>query len=191
MNDGPSLPSEEAEPTSLELTSRVAEILFSREQIREAVARLGRQITLDYQGKTVILATILKGSLYFAIDLLRAIQGPVMLDFMAISSYGRSTHSSGVVRIQKDLEEHLEGRHCIIVEDIVDTGLTLDYLLRTLSGRRPASLKVCTLLDKPTRRIKEVPIHYRGFEIDDRFVVGYGLDYLDYYRHLPFICTMK
>jgi len=173
------------------LHSRVEEILIDQERIAATVARLGAQITADYHGRELLLAVILKGSLYFAVDLFRAIQGPVMLDFMAISSYGRSTHSSGVVRIQKDLEEDPAGRHCIIVEDIVDTGLTLDYLLRTLGQRGPASLSVCTLLDKPTRRMRDVPVHYRGFEIADRFVVGYGLDYLEYYRHLPFICTMK
>lgn len=165
-------------------------ILLAAEEISQRVKELGEAIARDYQGRELKLVVILKGAVVFVADLIRAISLPLTLDFMAISSYGEETTSSGVVKILKDLDENIEGAHVLVVEDIVDTGLTLAYLLRNLSAKNPASLKVCILLDRPARRIVDLPLAYKGFEIPDRFVVGYGLDYRQRYRNLPFICTL-
>ncbi len=169
----------------------VKQVLFDEDALARRIRELGEQITAEYRGKDLVLLCVLKGSMFFAADLMRHVEVPLTLDFIAISSYGESTNTSGVVRIVKDLEEPIEGRHVLIVEDIVDTGLTLGYLIRTLRLRKPASIRTATLLDKPVRRILEVPIDYRGFEIGDHFVVGYGLDYASHYRTLPAICILK
>src|SRR5579875_4014747 len=169
----------------------IAEILLTEEQIRNKVAELGRQITRDYQGKNLLLLGTLKGAVPFIADLARAIDLPLELDYMAISSYGNSTQSSGVVRILKDLEGPIENKHVLIVEDIIDSGLTLHYLMEILRQRRPLSLRVCTLLDKERERVKPVKSDYTGFTIPDRFVVGYGLDYAQRYRNLPYIGILK
>lgn len=166
-------------------------VLLTAEEIAQRVKKLGEVIARDYQGAELKLVAILKGAIVFVADLIRAIPLPLTLDFMAISSYGEETTSSGVVKILKDLDENIEGAHVLVVEDIVDTGLTLGYLLRNLSAKNPASLKVCILLDRPARRIVDLPLAYKGFEIPDRFVVGYGLDYRQRYRNLPFICTLE
>lgn len=173
------------------LLDAVESVLISADQIRDRVSELGTQISLDYQGKDLLLVGILRGVAAFMGDVLRTITVPVEIDFMSISSYGSSTRSSGVVRILKDLDENITGRHVLIVEDIVDTGLTLSYLERQLLERRPASLEVCTLLDKPARRLAEVPVRYVGFTIPDKFVVGYGLDYAQRFRNLPFVGVLK
>ncbi|GIX49483.1 MAG: hypoxanthine phosphoribosyltransferase [Candidatus Tectimicrobiota bacterium] len=164
----------------------IAEVLFSAAELRARVEALGQEISAAYAGKDLVLVGILKGAVVFLADLMRAISVPLAVDFLAIASYG-SKRASGVVRLTKDLDEDIGGRHVLVVEDIVDTGLTLSYLLRTLEARRPASLQVCTLLDRTVRRIVPLPIAFRGFELPDRFVVGYGLDYRQRYRNLPFI----
>jgi hypoxanthine phosphoribosyltransferase len=165
-------------------------ILLDREIIRGKVAELGALISRDYAGKEVLLICVLKGAVIFLSDLVRHLDLPVQLDFMAVSSYGKATETSGVVRILKDLESSIEGRHCLIVEDIIDSGLTLNYLQDNLLTRRPASLKIVTLLDKPERRRVEIQPDYVGFRIPDEFVVGYGLDFNDQYRWLPDICIL-
>ncbi|HLI09048.1 MAG TPA: hypoxanthine phosphoribosyltransferase [Ktedonobacteraceae bacterium] len=169
----------------------IAEILLTEEQIRNKVAELGRQITRDYQGKNLLLLGTLKGAVPFIADLAREIELPLEIDYMAISSYGNSTQSSGVVRILKDLEGPIDRKHVLIVEDIVDSGLTLHYLMDVLQQRRPLSLRVCTLLDKGRERVKPVSPDYVGFSIPDRFVVGYGLDYAQRYRNLPYVGILK
>lgn len=169
----------------------VSEILLSPEQLAVKVQELGAAISRDYEGQDLLLIGVLKGAVVFLSDLLRAITIPVAIDFMAVSSYGAATKSSGIVRILKDLDESIEGRHVLVVEDIVDTGLTLQYMLENLASRRPASLKVCALLDKPDRRQVEVPVDYIGFHIPDKFVIGYGLDYADKYRNLPYIGVLR
>ena len=173
------------------LMSDVKSVLFDTDVLARRIRELGQQITEDYRGKDLILLCVLKGSLFFTADLMRHIALPLTVDFIASSSYGESTRTSGVVRILKDLEESVENRHILIVEDIVDTGLTLGYLIRTLKLRQPASIRTCTLLDKPVRRILEVPVDYRGFEVGDHFVVDYGLDYASRYRTLPSVCVLK
>jgi hypoxanthine phosphoribosyltransferase len=169
----------------------VGEILITDDQIREKTAELGRQITKDYRGKNPLLICILKGGLMFLADLMREIDIPVEIVFMAVSSYGDATESSGVVRILMDLDRNIKGRHVLIVEDIIDTGRTLTYIMDNLRTRGPASVRVCTMLDKPARRILDIPIDYVGFEIPDRFVIGYGLDYGEIYRNLPFVGVLK
>jgi len=169
----------------------IQEILISSEQIQARVQELGKAISQDYQDKEPVLVSILKGAVFFLSDLARAVSIPISLDFMSISSYGDSQKTHGVVRILKDLDETITDRHVLIVEDIIDTGLTLRYLLNNLEARKPASLKICTLLDKPFRRIVRLPLAYKGFEIPDKFVVGYGLDYRQRYRNLPFIGVLK
>ncbi len=169
----------------------IEEILFSSETIQARTAALGAQVTQDYRGKPLLLLGTLKGAVPFIADLARAIDLPLELDYMAISSYGSSTHSSGVVRILKDLEGPIENKHVLIVEDIIDSGLTLHYLMEVLRQRRPLSLRVCTLLDKDRERVKPVNSDYTGFTIPDRFVVGYGLDYAQQYRNLPYIGILK
>jgi hypoxanthine phosphoribosyltransferase len=171
-------------------TSDIDKILFSAERIQERVRELGQAISKDYEGKDPVLISMLRGAAIFTGDLVRFISVPLTLDFMAISSY-TGGQSSGVVQILKDLEESIEGRDAIVVEDIVATGLTLGYLLKSLQARNPASLRVCTLLDRAVSRIIDVPIDYRGFELTDVFVVGYGLDFQQHYRNLPFICALK
>lgn len=167
-------------------------ILVPAREIQAKVAELGRRISGDYAGAGQLLTVgILKGSAIFMADLVRAISVPVSFDFIAVASYGQSSSSSGVVRILKDLEHTIEGRHVLLIEDIVDTGLTLNYLLETLRTRNPASLRVCVLLDKPDRRKVQVPVDYLGFSIPDEFVVGYGLDYGELYRNLPDVWVLK
>ena len=152
---------------------------------------MGQAIARDYEGCRPLLVGVLKGVFPFMSDLLRAITIPVEVDFMAIASYSAQARDQGLVRLQKDLEEPLDGRHVLFVEDVIDTGLTLNYLLRNLKARGPATLKVCTLFDKPQRRLVKIPIQYKGFDLPDRFVVGYGLDYRELYRNLPFVGLLK
>ena len=172
------------------MPDEIVGLLLTAEQIGARVAKLGAEISRDYAGKTPILIGVLKGSLVFMADLARAITIPINVDFMSISSYGDGTNS-GVVRILKDLDESITGRDVILVEDIIDTGLTLTYLLATLGARRPASLEVCGLLDKSVRRIVEVPIRYKGFDIPDEFVIGYGLDHEGRYRNLRAVLGVR
>ncbi len=169
----------------------IEEILIPENQIKKRVEQLGDQISHDYEGKKIFCIGVLRGAVIFLADLARYIKVPMLIDFMAISSYGVSTESSGVVRILKDLDENIAQKDVLIVEDIVDTGLTLDYLLRMLQSRKPASLKVCALLNKKERRKIEVPIHYCGFAIPDKFVVGYGLDFNGLYRNIPYLLVLK
>ena len=169
----------------------LGETLVSEQDLRRRVAELGEQISRDYAGRTLLLVGVLKGAVFFLSDLMRYIDIPVEVDFMAVASYGSATDSSGVVRILKDLDAAIEGRDVLIVEDIVDSGLTLQYLLRNLGSRNPRSLEVCALLTKPSRRKVELPTRYVGFEIADRFVVGYGLDYAEQYRNLPFVAVLE
>lgn len=169
----------------------IEKILISEDEISQKTKEIGRQISKEYKGKEVLVVGILKGSSVFMSDLIREIDLPLQIDYMVVSSYGTSTQSSGVVRIEKDLQHSIEGKHIIIVEDIVDTGLTLAYIKKILIGRNPGSIKICTLLDKPARREKNVHIDYAGFEVPDEFIVGYGIDYAEYYRNLPFIGALK
>ena len=169
----------------------VEEILITEEQLQSRIRELGAQIAHDYHGRTPVLICVLKGAAMFLVDLMRAIPMPVEVDFMAISSYGASTKSSGVVRILKDLDTVIEGRDVLVVEDIVDTGLTLKYITELLSTRRPASVRICSLLDKRENRRTEVRVDYAGFVIPNKFVIGYGLDYAEIYRNLPFIGVLK
>ncbi len=169
----------------------VESILYSEEQLRERVKELGAQITADYAGKEPVLASVLRGSYIFMADLTRAIDLPVTVDFMAVSSYGAGTKSSGQVEIKKDLSDSIEGRDLIIVEDILDSGNTLFYLMEILKARKPASIRICTLMDKPDRRTQPIVADYVGFTIPDAFVVGYGLDYDEKYRNLPYVGILK
>lgn len=162
-------------------------VLLTEEEVDAKIKEIGAQISKDYAGKTVHLLCVLKGGSFFLCELAKRITVPVTLDFMSVSSYGSETKSSGVVRIDKDLDEHLAGKNVIVVEDIVDSGRTLSYLLEMLKDRAPESLKLCTLLDKPDRRVVDVHVDYTGFQIPDEFVVGYGLDYDQRYRNLPYI----
>ena len=166
-------------------------VLFSEEEVDARIRQMGEQISRDYAGREVHLICVLKGGSFFMCELAKRITFPVYLDFMSVSSYGSETKSSGVVKIVKDLDAPLAGKDVIVVEDIVDTGHTLSYLLEMLKGREPASLKLCTLLDKPDRREVEVPVDYTGFVIPDKFIVGYGLDYDQKYRNLPYIGTVE
>jgi hypoxanthine phosphoribosyltransferase len=170
---------------------KIEEILIPENQIQKRIEILGEQISRDYQGKQVICVGVLRGAIIFLADLSRCIKVPIIMDFMDISSYGASTKSSGVVRIIKDLDENIEKKDVLIIEDIVDTGLTLDYLIRMLKSRNPNSLKVCALLNKKERRQIDVPIDYCGFDIPDKFVVGYGLDFNGLYRNIPYILVLK
>ena len=167
------------------------DVLLSEEEVDAKIKYLGEQISKDYSGKEVHLIGVLKGSVFFACELAKRITVPVTMDFMSVSSYGKDTKSSGVVKIIKDLDESIKGKEVIIVEDIVDSGNTLSYLLEILEARQPKSLRLCTLLDKPERRVKNVKVDYTGFQIPDEFVVGYGLDYAQKYRNLPFIGVVK
>jgi len=173
------------------MTNDILEVLIDEEAIKGRVRELGEKITRDYKDKDLLLVGVLKGCVIFLSDLAREIKLPLSMDFMVVSSYGTSTKSSGVVRIIKDLEKDITGKDVLIVEDIVDTGLTLDYLVDYLLSRNANSVKVCTLLEKPERRIAKVKMDYIGFHIPDKFVVGYGLDYGEIYRNLPFVCVLK
>lgn len=168
----------------------VEKVLLDRETIRRKIAEMGSRISNDYRGKKVLLICVLKGAVIFLSDLMRHIDIPVEIDFMAVSSYGASTESSGVVRILKDLDCSIEGKHCLVVEDIIDSGLTLKYLEENLLSRQPASIKIVTLLDKPDRRRVDIEPDYCGFRIPDEFVVGFGLDFNEQYRSLPDICVI-
>ena len=170
-----------------ELERAVGEILIDADTLQGRIRELGEEINVDYQGRELLLLGVLKGAVFFMADLMRVITVPCEIDFMAISSYGASTDSSGVVRILKDLDINIEGRHVLVIEDIIDSGLTLSYLIRNLESREPASLSVCALLTKPERREIEVDVRYTGFEIPNRFVIGYGLDFAERYRNLPYV----
>jgi len=176
---------------SVSIKKDIAEILIGADELQAKVAELGRQISEDYRGRNPLLICLLRGAVVFLSDLIRAIDVPLEMDFIAISSYGASTESSGVVRLVMDLKSNITGRNVLIVEDIVDTGRTLAYILDNLWTRRPADIKVCALLNKPYRREVQVNLDYYGFEIPDEFVVGYGLDYAESYRNLPFIGVLK
>ncbi len=169
----------------------VEEVLLTGEEVQARVAELGAQLASDYEGREPVLVSVLKGSIIFLADLVRAMPIPLSIDLMEVSSYGTSTESSGQVRILKDLSTSIEGREVIVVEDIIDTGLTLNYLLRYLHDKGPASIRICCLLDKPARRLAPIEIDYRGFTIADRFVIGYGLDYGERYRNLPYIGVLR
>jgi hypoxanthine phosphoribosyltransferase len=171
--------------------SRVGEILVQRDELEHRVRELAQEVSRDYADRDLLLVGVLKGAVFFLSDLMRHLEVDCEVDFMAVSSYGSSTDSSGVVRILKDLDISIEGRHVLIVEDIVDSGLTLSYLLRTLRARNPASLEVCALLTKPGRRKVDLPIRYVGFEIPNRFAIGYGLDHAERFRNLPFVAVLE
>ena len=168
----------------------IGEILVQADELQHRVRQLGEEITRDYEGRELFLVGVLKGAVFFLSDLMRAIAVPCEVDFMAVASYGSATDSSGVVRILKDLDAPIEGRHVLIVEDIVDSGLTLQYLLRTLRARGPATLEVCALLTKPERRKVDLPTRYVGFEIPNRFAIGYGLDHAERFRNLPYVAAL-
>jgi hypoxanthine phosphoribosyltransferase len=170
-----------------ELERDVAEVLIEEDVLRSRVVELGDEISRDYDGRELLLIGVLKGAVFFMADLMRQLTVPCEIDFMAISSYGASTDSSGVVRILKDLDINIESRDVLVVEDIIDSGLTLSYLIRNLEAREPASLEVCALMTKPERREIDVPVRYVGFEIPNRFVIGYGLDFAERYRNLPYV----
>jgi hypoxanthine phosphoribosyltransferase len=169
----------------------IGEILVQADDLRHRVRQLGAEISRDYADKDLLLIGVLKGAVFFLADLMREIEAPCEVDFMAVASYGSATESSGVVRILKDLDTPIEGRDVLIVEDIVDSGLTLQYLLRTLEARGPASLEVCALLTKPERRRVDLPTRYIGFEIPDKFAIGYGLDHAERYRNLPYVAALS
>jgi hypoxanthine phosphoribosyltransferase len=173
------------------LENDLSEILISSEQIKYRVNELGKAISQDYSGKTPLMIGVLKGVLIFMADLLRAISIPLEVDFMAVTSYSPETRARGVVRLIKDLEIPISGRDVLFVEDVVDTGLTLNYLLHTLKSQHPASLEVCVLFNKSKHRLIDIPLKYKGFDLPDRFVVGYGLDYREHYRNLPFVALLK
>jgi len=174
-----------------ELERAVGEILIDKDTLAARVAELGAEVSADYEGRDLLLIGVLKGAVFFMADLMRHLSVPCEVDFMAISSYGDSTDSSGIVRILKDLDINIEGRDVLVVEDIIDSGLTLSYLMRNLESREPASLEVCALLTKPERREIDVPVRYVGFEIPNRFVVGYGLDFGERYRNLPYVAVLS
>ena len=168
----------------------IGEILVQQDDLAHRIAELGEEISRDYRGRSLLLVGVLKGAIFFVSDLMRHLEGECEVDFMAVASYGSQTDSSGVVRILKDLDAPIEGRDVLIVEDIVDSGLTLSYLLRTLNARDPATLEVCALLTKPERRKVDLPIRYVGFEIPDRFAIGYGLDHAERFRNLPYVAVL-
>lgn len=173
------------------MNSDIERILLSEEEIKKRVMQLGEELSKDYKGKNPLFIGVLKGSVVFMTDLIRTMTTHVEMDFMAVSSYGNSSTSSGVVRIMKDLDRDIEGRDVVIIEDIIDTGTTLKYLYGYLQKRNPTSLKICTLLDKPSRRKVDIASDYVGFEIEDAFLVGYGLDYAEMYRYLPYVAVLK
>ena len=173
------------------LEQDIERVLFTEQELKDRVAQIAAQIDQDYAGKEPMLISVLRGSFIFMADLARSITLPCTVDFMAVSSYGASTTSSGQVKITKDLSESIEGRDIIVVEDILDSGNTLSYLFQLLQARHPASVRLCTLLDKPSRRTKPITADYTGFTVEDLFVVGYGLDYAEKYRNLPYIGVLK
>jgi hypoxanthine phosphoribosyltransferase len=173
-----------------EVEKGVAEILIDEDDLQRRITELGEEISSDYGGRDLLLLGVLKGAVFFMSDLMRRLTIPCEIDFMAISSYGAGTDSSGVVRILKDLDINIEGRHVLVVEDIIDSGLTLSYLMRMLESREPASLEICALLTKPERREIDVDVRYTGFEIPNRFVIGYGLDFAERYRNLPYVAVL-
>src|SRR5690349_3338293 len=176
--------------SATELERAVTEVLIDRDSLQRRIAELGAEISVDYAGRDLLLVGVLKGAVFFMADLMRELTVPCEIDFMAISSYGAATDSSGVVRILKDLDINVAGREVLVVEDIIDSGLTLSYLIRNLRARKPASLEVCALLTKPERREIDVPVRYVGFEIPNRFVIGYGLDFAERYRNLPYVAVL-
>jgi hypoxanthine phosphoribosyltransferase len=167
------------------------DVFHSEEKLRARIAELGAEISRDYRGQELVVVGVLKGSVLFFADLVRQIDLPLSIDFLGLSSYGSGTESSGVVRITSDLSRPIEGKHVLVIEDIVDTGLTMQFLLDNLNTRRPASVRICALLEKPSRAKTKIPIHYKGFVIPDEFVVGYGLDFDEKFRNLPFIGVMR
>ena len=173
------------------LEENIEKVLLSEEQIQNRISELAEQINKDYEGKSIIMIGILRGAVMFFTDLAKKLTVPVKMDFMAVSSYSGGTRTSGVVRMVHDLAENIEGKDVLIVEDIVDSGLTLSYLAKNLKLRKPSSLKICCLLDKPYQRTNEITVDYVGFEIPDEFVIGYGLDYEEYYRNIPYIGVLK
>ena len=177
--------------TKGDLMSGIDKILVSREEIGKKVKELGKRISEDYKGQDLLLVGVLKGAVIFMADLLREITIPVEVDMISVSSYENGTDSTGIVKIVKDLDVNIKNRHVLIVEDLIDTGLTLQHLKELLATREPLSVKVCTIFDKPTRRLVDVPIEYNGIAIPNYFVIGYGLDYAGEYRNLPDLCTMK
>jgi hypoxanthine phosphoribosyltransferase len=177
--------------TMAELTRGVSKVLIEDDAVAARVAELGAEVSEDYAGRDLLLVGVLKGAVFFMADLMRQLTIPCEVDFMAISSYGASTDSSGVVRILKDLDINIEGRDVLVVEDIIDSGLTLSYLIRNLESRNPASLEVCALLTKPARREIDVRVRYTGFEIPNEFVIGYGLDFGERYRNLPYVAVLN
>ena len=174
-----------------QLRDDIEKVLVTEEEIRQKVAELGEQITRDYRGKNLLMVSVLKGSVIFMADLMRAVDLPCTIDFMCVSSYGSGTSSSGVVKIIKDLDGDLSGKDVLIVEDILDTGVTLSNLVPMLKMRNPNSVKICTILDKPSRRKANIQPDYEGFQVPDEFVVGYGLDYDEKYRNLPYVGVLK
>ncbi len=176
--------------TQAELASGVGEVLIDQQALQARIGELGAEISADYGGRDLLLVGVLKGAVFFMADLMRELTVPCEIDFMAISSYGAATDSSGVVRILKDLDINISGRDVLVVEDIIDSGLTLSYLMRNLRARKPASLEICALLTKPDRREIDVPVRYIGFEIPNRFVIGYGLDFAERYRNLPYVAVL-
>jgi hypoxanthine phosphoribosyltransferase len=174
-----------------ELEKDVAEILIDEDSLQRRIADLGDEVSADYAGRDLLLIGVLKGAVFFMADLMRRLTVPCEIDFMAISSYGGQTDSSGVVRILKDLDMNIKGREVLVVEDIIDSGLTLSYLMRNLRSREPASLEICALMTKPSRREINVPVRYVGFEIPNRFVIGYGLDFDERYRNLPYVGVLN
>ncbi len=169
----------------------IGQVLVSEEELQERIDAIARQVSADYDGRELLVVGVLKGAIFFIADLVRRLTVPVELDFMAVSSYGSSTHSSGVVRILKDLDIPIAGRHVLVVEDIIDSGLTLSYLMKNLASRKPASLEICTLLTKPGHRRLGMPTRYVGFDLPDAFVIGYGLDHAERYRELPYIAELE
>lgn len=168
----------------------VKRIIFTEEQIKDRVAELGKQISEDYRGKHPVLISVLKGTMYFIADLTRQLDIPVNIDFMSIGVYPGASKNSGIVRINKDLDLNITGRHVLFVEDIINTGLTIGYLVQNMEVRKPASIKICTLLNNPQKRLMNIPLEYVGFDVPDIFLVGYGLDYNQDYRHLPYIAEL-
>ncbi|MGL4741896.1 MAG: hypoxanthine phosphoribosyltransferase [Sarcina sp.] len=175
----------------VDIKNDIQEILYSEEQLKDKIKEMGAKISEDYAGRELLIVGILKGSAIFASDLLRCISIPCELDFMSVSSYGKSSKSSGIVRILKDLDDNIEGKHVLLVEDIVDTGTTLSYLLEYLKARKAASIEIVALLNKESGRTERVNVKYYGFDVPDEFIVGYGIDYAENYRNLPFIGSLK
>jgi hypoxanthine phosphoribosyltransferase len=173
------------------MNNDIKKILIDEDSLQAKVKELGAKIAEDYEGKDLLLICVLKGAVVFVSDLMKRIDLPLEIDFMAVSSYGCDTKSSGVVRILKDLDKGIEGKHILIVEDIIDSGLTLSYLIENLKARGPESVEICTILDKPDRRTANINIKYTGFQVPDEFVVGYGLDYAEKYRNLPYVAVLK